>query len=339
MQMLNPPAIPKGGITSKKWNTTVDDNGDFIILVIDPDPNTNWAEIFKGSSISGSSRSLKVEQCDWSLITLNVDEEGCHCQLAPSKEPIPGTNPKNFREIIPNFLLIRQYVRGIHQQQWINTLLGFMIANIPSVNSLESIFCSTERATNIAELYKIQARLGKDKFPLVPITYFPNTEDVFHVKNLPVVAKVGSSCAGFGKMKFTDNQFSDFATTLAMFKEYVTLEPFVTNVGDVRIQKIGDHIRVYKRVSSNWKGNVGESVLSDLEVTDQYKLWAVEASKMWGGLDILSIDCVIAMDGKHTILEVNDTATGLNPDYKQEDLKRIRDLVLSKIVLLPQFIK
>jgi len=140
-------------------------------------------------------------------------------------------------------------------------------------------------------------------------------------------------------MKFTDNQLSDFATTLAMFREYVTLEPFVPNVGDVRIQKIGDHIRVYKRVAENWKGNVGESVLTDLAVTDQYKLWADEASKMWGGLDILSIDCVVAEDGKHTILEVNDTATGLNPTYKLEDLKRIRDLVLNKIALLPSISK
>jgi len=131
-------------------------------------------------------------------------------------------------------------------------------------------------------------------------------------------------------MKFTDNQFNDFATTLAMFNEYVTLEPFVQNVGDVRIQKIGDHIRAYKRIAKNWKGNVGESELYDLEVTEEYKLWAHEASKMWGGLDILSIDCVVSEDGKHTILEVNDTATGLNPSYLLEDLKRIRDLVLQK---------
>jgi len=38
-------------------------------------------------------------------------------------------------------------------------------------------------------------------------------------------------------MKFTDNQFSDFATTLAMFKEYVTLEPFVTIVGGIKLLK------------------------------------------------------------------------------------------------------
>ncbi len=44
--------------------------------------------------------------------------------------------------------------------------------------------------------------------------------------------------------------------------------------------------RLYRR-----KGNVGEAAVTDCEVTARYRLWADEASKMWGGLDILSIDC------------------------------------------------
>ncbi len=41
---------------------------------------------------------------------------------------------------------------------------------------------------------------------------------------------------------------------------------------------------------------------------------------------------VVDESGKHTILEVNDTATGLNPFHKQEDLNRIRDLVLQRML-------
>ncbi len=44
--------------------------------------------------------------------------------------------------------------------------------------------------------------------------------------------------------------------------------------------------RLYRR-----KGNVGEAAVTDCEVTARYRLSADEASNMWGGLDILSIDC------------------------------------------------
>ena len=49
----------------------------------------------------------------------------------------------------------------------------------------------------------------------------------------------------------------------------------------MRIQKIGNHYRGFQRVSPNWKGNVGnQSIIDDLEVTDQYKLWIDECSKV-----------------------------------------------------------
>jgi len=307
----------------------------FVLLVIDASPDTNWYALFKDQH-GAQSRRIRVEQTEWSLIDLFVDKEGCHVSIKPSPEPFLGTTQKYEREVIPDFLLIRQYVRGVHSTEWVNMLLGFMIANIPSVNSLTSIFQSTQRAISISELKKIEKRLGHSQFPFVPITYLPNTltTPLLPSKAFPLVAKVGSSCAGVGKMRFVDADWSDFAGTMAMFREYVTTEPLLKNVGDVRIQKIGEHVRAYQRKGSNWKGNVGESTVTDLPVTPQYLLWAEEAAKIFGGLDILSIDCVVDEAGNHTILEVNDTATGLNPHHKQEDLLRIRDLVLKRILLI-----
>ncbi len=55
---------------------------------------------------------------------------------------------------------------------------------------------------------------------------------------------------------------------MAMYNDYVTTEPFVKSVGDIRIQQIGDHIRAYKRVvRSGWKGNVGVADTVDIPVT------------------------------------------------------------------------
>jgi len=66
-------------------------------------------------------------------------------------------------------------------------------------------------------------------------------------------------------------------------------------------------------------------------VTEQYKLWVDECSKMFGGLDILAVDAIHGADGKETILEVNDTAIGLAPDTEAEDNRHIRDIVIEKL--------
>lgn len=104
---------------------------------------------------------------------------------------------------------------------------------------------------------------------------------------------------------------------------------------DLRIQKIGaDHYRAYKRVSvsGTWKTNTGCSMLEEIEVSDKYKRWADEASTMFGGLDILTVDAIhdVASDTE-IILEVNGTSSGLGPDRADEDNVHIRDLVLFKM--------
>jgi len=285
--------------------------------------------VFKGS-VGPDGVALKVEQTAWNLIHSWFDER-VHVEIQPSPEPIEGSSQKHFRTCTPDFLLVRNFVIGIHGQSWLNTLLALRMGNLPSVNSLDSIFFSTQRALSIAELLKIQTKLGKDVFPLVPIKYFPNSKEHVICEDYPMVAKVGTSHAGYGKMLFKEKGFNDFATLMAMYNDYVTTEPFVPNVGDIRIQKIGNHIRAYKRVAENWKGNVGEAEVRDVEVTETYKLWAEECSKIFGGLDILSIDCLVDEQGTHTILEVNDTATGLNPYHVEEDTMHIRDLVLQRM--------
>jgi glutathione synthase/RimK-type ligase-like ATP-grasp enzyme len=134
-------------------------------------------------------------------------------------------------------------------------------------------------------------------------------------------------------MKFNANESpSDFITTLMMGSDYFTVEPFVPNKGDIRIQKIGMHTRAYRRVNlDNWKGNVGPSELEDIEMRPEFHVWAEECAMVFGGLDILSIDLLEREDGSLVVLELNDTATGLNPNHHAEDMQHIKELVLHKI--------
>lgn len=72
--------------------------------------------------------------------------------------------------------------------------------------------------------------------------------------------------------------------------------------------------------------------LEEIELTPQYKLWVDEASKFFGGLDILTgfrvfplrfqnmdlnccetVDAIHTADGLEFILEVNGTSSGLSP--------------------------
>jgi hypothetical protein len=86
-------------------------------------------------------------------------------------------------------------------------------------------------------------------------------------------------------------------------------------------------------MSANWKGNVGnQSIIEDYELTDEFKMWADECSKLFGGLDIIGLDFVHdRATGKYIILELNDTAIGLVHKYAEEDMKYMRDVVIMRM--------
>jgi hypothetical protein len=50
----------------------------------------------------------------------------------------------NFRSFKPDFLLIRQYVRDA-SEDWRSILIGFQYGDIPSINSLHSIYNFQDR--------------------------------------------------------------------------------------------------------------------------------------------------------------------------------------------------
>eukprot|EP00929_Paragymnodinium_shiwhaense_P025226 TRINITY_DN15318_c0_g1_i1.p1 TRINITY_DN15318_c0_g1~~TRINITY_DN15318_c0_g1_i1.p1 ORF type:complete len:164 (+),score=30.87 TRINITY_DN15318_c0_g1_i1:130-621(+) len=152
----------------------------------------------------------------------------------------------------------------------------------------------------------------------------------------PAVVKVGSAHAGAGKMQIKDHhQMSDFRSVLTMMpNQHCMVEPFIRGKEDLRIQKIGKHYRAFRRmdVSGEWKTNTGTAIMEEVPVSERWKRWADEAAKMFGGLDILTVDAIVEEGtDKEYILEVNGTSSGLHPDYSAEDNLHIKDLVLERM--------
>ena len=88
-------------------------------------------------------------------------------------------------------------------------------------------------------------------------------------------------------------------------------------------------------MSGNWKTNTGCSIVEELPLTaenQRYKRWADEASQLFGGLDICTVDVLVeAESGKEWILEVNGTSSGLSPEQAVEDNEIIRELTLERM--------
>jgi len=151
--------------------------------------------------------------------------------------------------------------------------------------------------------------------------------------NFPIIIKVGAAHAGFGKIKLNDyHQFEDFASVMALSSDYITAEPFIQADYDIRIQKIGNQYREFRRkISINWKANQGGAVLEDMQVSDTHKKWIDECSMLYGGMDILALDILHTREGKEWILELNDCQIGFPPIHEEEDMKAVVNLVIKKL--------
>lgn len=313
------------------------------LMVIQAD-DYDWAEIFKGKCLR-NGRPIRVIQTGWTNFQVHADtysKTGICVEVRsvdPNRSIKTGCAVQSRSEKVttvhPDFLLIRNQVRT-PDFDGRNLLNGFMFADVPSINSLESILLNCERPAMQGFLHRLNRRLGDDVFPVVPQHFASSSRVLFYGYTFPAVVKVGSAHAGAGKMMIKDHhQMSDFRSVLQMMPaEHCLVEPFIRGKSDLRIQKIGPHYRAFRRVgiSGEWKTNTGTSMMESIEVEARYRRWADEASKMFGGLEILAVDAIVEeTTGKEYIVEVNDTSIGLHPDYAAEDNCHIKELVLERM--------
>lgn len=130
------------------------------------------SKYFRGKRIHGDY-DIRVEQAEFKELSVNANSEtGVTASIILAK-----SGNKVVRSFKPDFLLVRQNVRDA-EDDYRNILLGFQYGNIPSVNSLESIYNFQDRPWTFSQLVKVQDKLGKEKFPLVAQTYFPGHQEM-----------------------------------------------------------------------------------------------------------------------------------------------------------------
>ncbi|KAL1236246.1 Synapsin [Trichinella pseudospiralis] len=291
------------------------------LLIID-NQCVDWSKYFRGRKVLGDC-NLRVEQTEFSKISILSQSDPSGCLVEAGGRP--------FR---PDFVLIRQPVKELNTD-WRPIIMGMLYGAVPSLNTLHSIYNFADKPWVFSHMLMLQRRLGTDRFPLIEQLYAFNQQDLCKaVIRLPSVIKVGQTYKGAGKVKVNvADQLEELSSMISILSTYYTTEPFVDAKYDIVIQKIGPHCKAFVRkgIGSAWKTNTSASMLEQVALTDRYREWISEASKMFGGLDMCSIAAVVGKDGKEYIYEMNDCTFPLLGDTQEEDRKQIAELVVHKI--------
>jgi hypothetical protein len=303
------------------------------LFVIVSKPRDEILEALHGLTLR-NGRPVHLIHSQWQDFTVSSDASSgtLRVYVDINKGPCKGVHK-------PDFLLIRAEVRALGSHDFRNSLFAFMYGNIPSINSLHSVYCFLERPVVQAELNRLRVLHGSERFPVVRQSFFGDHRHMIYGDRFPAVVKAGHAHAGYGKMKVEDHHMmEDVRSLLSLNSDYVTVEPFIEGSYDLRIQKIGSHFRAFKRTSlgGSWKTNVGSSVIDEIPVSEKYLFWITEASRMFGGLDICTVDAIYDTDKNvEYIMEVNGCSSGFSPQTLSEDNLLVRDLVLNRMNELP----
>ncbi|EDV93096.1 GH19116 [Drosophila grimshawi] len=303
----------------------------FTLLVLD-DQNTDWSKYFRGRRLHGDF-DIRVEQAEFRDITVvSSADTGPVVTMAAYRS---GTRvARSFR---PDFVLIRQPPRD-GSSDFRSTILGLKYGGVPSINSLHSIYQFQDKPWVFSHLLQLQRRLGRDGFPLIEQTFFPNPRDLFQFTKFPSVLKAGHCHGGVATARLENQSALQDAAGLVSGAGndthcYCTIEPYIDAKFSVHIQKIGNNYKAFMRksITGNWKTNQGSAMLEQITLTEKYKSWVDEISELFGGLEVCGVSVVVGKDGREYIISACDSTFALIGDSQEEDRRQIAELVSGRM--------
>lgn len=174
------------------------------------------------------------------------------------------------------------------------------LTGTPCVNPAATLQRGFDRLSMLAEMRRIGV-------PLLPQEIVLGGDMLERVSPVwPAVLKVGNYHAGYGKARVDSVEaWADLRDVAFTANDYVTLEPFVEYVRDVRCLAVGERIWCMERRSETWKANreTSEAQLvtppPELEGYTRAAMGHLEA-------DILGLDFLEDRTGRYFLLETND---------------------------------
>lgn len=179
------------------------------------------------------------------------------------------------------------------------------LAKLPCVNPAATLLRGYDRLGMLAELREAG-------LPVIDFDVFLGCEDALEQLEppLPAVIKVGNLHGGLGKALAHDTaQWRELTTLAALASSahdtYISVEPFIDYVRDVRCLGVGGRFWAMERRAPGWRANVDTAAYELIPPPGPLRGWTHRAMTHLGA-DVLGLDFLEREDGSWVLLESND---------------------------------
>lgn len=188
------------------------------------------------------------------------------------------------------------------------------LTKLPCVNSPQTLKIGFDRLSMLSVI----KNLG---LPVINFNVVTKSTFLKNIKiNYPFVVKVGNYHGGFGKTLVENKkQWQDIQDLLFVTEDYITIEPFIDYVRDIRYLVINDKIWAMSRKGKYWKANIDTIEYEQIK-PKQDLVQMTKQLQSFVKADILAIDILEEKSGKLHIVEYNDIPglSGFGDELKYE---------------------